>query len=54
MSELTHLIKDMKLRFTSGNDVPVTRAYIERKEWEIILGALSDRGSDPKNMSNKD
>lgn len=44
MNESSHLeavIKELNLRFTSGNSVPVERATIKRDEWEIILKSLT-------------
>ena len=40
-SRLEVVIKELNLRFTSGNSVPVERATIKRDEWEIILKSLT-------------
>ena len=37
---LNELIKDIDLRFTSGNKIPVERAYIKADEWERIKNVL--------------
>lgn len=34
------IIRVLDLRFTSGNEVPVTRASIRRDEWAILRKAL--------------
>lgn len=41
-SRLEVVIKELNLRFTSGNSVPVERATIKRDEWEIILKSLTN------------
>lgn len=33
-------IESMRLKFTSGNEVPVTQAQITAEEWEAISGEL--------------
>lgn len=37
-------IKNLILKFTSGNNVPVKDARITRKEFEVIHAFLYDRG----------
>lgn len=36
MSEVQQVIERMNNRFTSGNSIPVERAVITAKEWEIL------------------
>jgi hypothetical protein len=38
--EIDTVISDMDERFTSGNNVPVGRARIDYKEWQVICDAL--------------
>jgi hypothetical protein len=33
-------IESLKLKFTSGNDIPVTRAVITAAEWDAIHDSL--------------
>lgn len=33
---------NLKLKFTSGNDIPVERATITREEWEAIKQKLEN------------
>lgn len=35
------VIADIDLRFQSGNDVPVERAYVRREEWTLIRGLIA-------------
>jgi hypothetical protein len=35
-------MKSLQLKFTSGNDIPVTRASITREEFEALLYAAVD------------
>ena len=37
------LLRTLESRFTSGNDVPVTRAMITREEYEQLRSLLTDR-----------
>lgn len=34
---IQQILEDMKLRFTSGNEIPVERAHIRADEWPIVL-----------------
>lgn len=34
------LLRGARLKFASGNDVPVERAWITRKEWDAVERAL--------------
>lgn len=38
--ELSRLIADINLRFTSGNDVQVPDIRLTNAEWHVILHAL--------------
>jgi hypothetical protein len=38
-----NLLRTLESRFTSGNDVPVTRAMITREEYEQLRSLLADR-----------
>ena len=38
--DIEDVIKSLTLKFTSGNDVDVTRATITRDEWEVIKTEL--------------
>jgi len=44
---LEEAIKILKQKFTSGNDVPVTRATILREEFEPILKAFENEQNKP-------
>ena len=39
------VLANMRLRFTSGNSVPVERAYMKRGEFEAILAGFSNWSS---------
>lgn len=41
-ADLKKVIAELELRFTSGNSVPVERAFIRDHEWQAIRQALSD------------
>lgn len=43
-AETQRLIADVNLRFSSGNSVPVERAHITAKEWQVIRAALANCG----------
>ncbi len=49
MSELTaaDVIDVMCARYTSGNSIPVERAYITRKEWQALMATVADDRSAP-------
>lgn len=34
---IQQIVADMKMRFTSGNKIPVERAHIRADEWSIVL-----------------
>ena len=34
---IQQIVADMKMRFTSGNEIPVERAHIRADEWPIVL-----------------
>ena len=36
MKPLDKLIHDIDARFVSGNEIPVTNAYISREEWSLL------------------
>ena len=38
------VIESLKLKFTSGNSIPVERATITEEEFLIILATLEDKG----------
>jgi len=40
--ELEEARKNLTLKFTSGNVIPVTQATITSDEWEVIDRALTD------------
>ena len=46
--QIEQVLKELELRFTSSNDVPVTRAVIKREEWEVVKLALQQLLSTPK------
>lgn len=37
---MSDIISKIDIRFSSGNDVPVTRAHITDSEWEILRGEI--------------
>ncbi len=37
MTSAPKVLSELPLRFKSGNDVPVERAYIKREEWDELL-----------------
>lgn len=39
------VLANMRLRFTSGNSVPVERAYMKRGEFEAILAGFANWSS---------
>ena len=41
-----NILKVLEKKFTSGNDVPVTRATITREEYEAILEIISKKSKD--------
>lgn len=38
--EISTIIEAMKLRFTSGNSVPVERTSIRKPEWDVIMALI--------------
>ena len=40
--ELSEAVESLRLKFTSGNIHPVTRATILREEWESIIPIIED------------
>lgn len=41
MTDLQKLITDIDFRFSSGNDVPVSRATLKKEEWELLREKLT-------------
>ena len=37
-------LQNLKLKFTSGNEIPVRQAVITRAEWDVIYPALVSLG----------
>ena len=40
---LKEAVENLKLKFTSGNDIEIERATILRKEWDIIYPVLKKK-----------
>ena len=38
---IQQIVADMKLRFTSGNEIPVERAHIRADEWHVVLQCIN-------------
>lgn len=38
--DFKEVIKNLKNKFTSGNEIPVERSIINRKEWDVIYDVL--------------
>jgi len=41
MNKLSNVLKELDLRFTSGNSVPVKEIRISREEYDILRGPVS-------------
>jgi hypothetical protein len=41
-NDLAKLIKEIDLRFTSGNSIPIDRAHIKAAEYNLLRQALWD------------
>lgn len=39
---IEEVIKNLDMCFTSGNEIPVSRATIKREEWEVIKKRLKE------------
>jgi hypothetical protein len=50
LKELKALLDSLALRFTSGNDVPVTRATIKREEYELLISEFERIGKRNTNL----
>lgn len=42
ISEIEKRIESLRLKFTSGNDIPVTRAYITLEEYEALIARVRE------------
>ena len=51
--ETKEIIKTMKSKFTSGNNIPVTRSSITLEEWETIKTILEKSICEHKNLSEE-
>ena len=43
---IEQVIEGLKLKFTSSNSIPVTRATITKEEWDLIYEYLTEMLSD--------